>query len=204
MDIKDLLWTLQTRPDRYLADASLARIVPFLQGFAVAQKEHGIVDATELLVAFDTWVKEGYRLTTTCGAESIIRFNSSSENGALATFWHLMNEFLRQQRPMPKVGFGELMRELRIRLACYVAPRTIEGLLSFIRGFLFSQTKHGIVDGSDRFRAFEDFVMRRFAAPEGSDVESVIWFYSVEELAAIECFWQLWDEFNEEKGQHHC
>lgn len=201
MDIDQLLWELRICPDRYLADTTLARLVAFLLGFALAQKEQGIVEGAELLASFDAWVRAGYRETKSCGAESIIRFHSSGETDAVATFWRLLDEFLRQRHPKSMLGFPEVMRELRIRLGCYVGPRTLGGLLSFIRGFIHSQTRHGIAEGSDRFRAFETWIGLRFGKADGRDIESIIWLDALEELAAIDRFWQLWDDFTETQGQ---
>jgi hypothetical protein len=96
-EIVDLLQKIRERPGMYLGRPAVNNLYMFLAGYCYARKDDGR-DDYEFLAGFGDWVRDRYEVTSSQGWAQIIEFYSASEEGGMALFWQLLDQYLAKQK----------------------------------------------------------------------------------------------------------
>jgi hypothetical protein len=93
----DVIQKIRERPGLILGRPSASNLYFFLSGFAYARKDSNPGDY-DFLAAFNQWVHDRYKVTSTQGWAKIIEFYSMTEADEMALFWKLLDEYLAQRK----------------------------------------------------------------------------------------------------------
>src|SRR5207244_9347935 len=87
---------------------------------------------------------------------------------------------------------------MRGRLGMYLGTPSLTRLAAFLRGYEHELQKHGIGTADNFLPDFRDWIHKRFGSSQRS-WEDLIVLHSANEADATERFWQLLDEYLEER-----
>ncbi len=92
-----------------------------------------------------------------------------------------------------------LLKEMRGRLGMYLGVSSIIRLAAFLRGYELAAERFG--GGHDPLlSAFRDWIQQRYQSSQRSWEETIL-LHSADEADAVKRFWQLLDEFLQERSQ---
>ncbi len=93
LSVPALLNEIRRRPGMFLGRASLVRLVPFVDGYALAIDRMKSDSRYVLMAEFRDWIQARYG-STKVAWETLILQDSKDDAAAFDHFWRLMDEFL--------------------------------------------------------------------------------------------------------------
>jgi hypothetical protein len=91
----ELLQAMRGRVPMYVGSTGIVKLAGFMWGFQHALEQYGVHDT--FLAEFQLLVQNRYAVKISKGWEEIIRFYSTDDNEAMATFWQLFDEYTSQR-----------------------------------------------------------------------------------------------------------
>lgn len=94
----------------------------------------------------------------------------------------------------------DIIDEIRRRPGVYLRNYSVKNLAAFLEGYSCAAEKCGAIPNGQFLLDFGDWVRRRFRVELSQSWENILLFHSVDEREAMQCFWQIWDEYLTEIG----
>ena len=91
--IMELIEDIRKRPGLMLGRPSVNNLYTFLSGFCFARKDAGVSDY-EFLAGFGRHVHRRFKISSTQSWAAIIEFFGATEDGEMALFWKLYDDYL--------------------------------------------------------------------------------------------------------------
>ena len=89
--IINLIKEIEKRPALYISKNYISCLKAFLDGWAYEKSD---IEDFEIMISFQQWVQDKYRVYSSHSLFEIILFYSTDEAEALENFFHLFNDFL--------------------------------------------------------------------------------------------------------------
>lgn len=94
--IVDLVFCIKERPVMYIGDNSLTCLKAFIDGWTF--RSYDTITDWDVMADFDTWLRKRYKMQKMeQDYYNIIRFWSTSDDGALRLFFKLFQEFISKR-----------------------------------------------------------------------------------------------------------
>lgn len=95
----------------------------------------------------------------------------------------------------------ELLAAIKQKPAMYLGRRYISCLKSFLDGWLFLAYRHGINVEADCMGEFQDWIAAKYRITSSHSWADIILFYSGDECHALDNFFKLFREFQQENAE---
>ena len=94
-------------------------------------------------------------------------------------------------------NFYSLLQKIKKRPAMYLGRRSIFSLQAFLDGYYFARRDLGIslTEEESEFQEFIEWMRAKFNVETGQLWSSIVLFHSADEVAALERFFSLFEEF---------
>ncbi len=91
----------------------------------------------------------------------------------------------------------ELIQKIKRRPSMYLGRRSISNLRSCLAGYILARRELGVpqTEQEREFVEFQDWIKKRFNITSGQSWDSIILFYSEDEITAVDRFFELFEEF---------
>jgi hypothetical protein len=97
--------------------------------------------------------------------------------------------------------FYDLLQKIKKRPAMYLGKNSIFSLQAFLDGYYFARREIGInlTEEEIEFQNFLQWIRYRFNVETGQLWSSIILFHSADEKSAVDRFFTLFEEFNQQQ-----
>ncbi|AFY47892.1 hypothetical protein Nos7524_2039 [Nostoc sp. PCC 7524] len=97
--------------------------------------------------------------------------------------------------------FYNLLQKIKKRPAMYLGKNSIFSLQAFLDGYYFARREIGInlTEEEIQFQNFLQWIRHRFNVETGQLWSSIILFHSADEKSAVDRFFTLFEEFNQQQ-----
>ncbi|MBE9019411.1 hypothetical protein C7Y66_10635 [Chroococcidiopsis sp. CCALA 051] len=95
------------------------------------------------------------------------------------------------------IDLYDLIRNIQKRPAMYLGQASVSNLRTFLAGYCFARRQLGIPQTSQeqRFAEFPIWIQQKFNLTSNQTWDRIVMFFSQDDRAALEQFFQLFDEF---------
>src|SRR4051812_27891261 len=94
----------------------------------------------------------------------------------------------------------KLLQEMRGRVPMYVGTNSLVQLAYFLRGYEHACKQLGAARDDHFLSDFRDWIRRRFSVSISKSWDDIISFQTADENEAMEYFWELLDEYLQQKA----
>lgn len=101
-------------------------------------------------------------------------------------------------------SYQELLQQIQKKTGLYIGNTSISNLYMFLTGYQFARRQLNLPLSNEEkeFQYFQPWLQEKFGVKTSQSWSQIILFYSVDERDAFERFFNLLQEFRQQKGEH--
>lgn len=201
----------------YLGKPSITCLDSFLNGYLSTLSDLGFTREGSATDGFQAWLQEREKTTVSRSWLAILLFINGSERSTFYRFFELFDEFLKQKESSKsekdeavenyksrlndlKPGIYnpyKLLGRIKKRPGMYLGTSSITRLDMVLRGYTLARREVGLepTDEEIEFEGFQSWLTKKYEIKSNQSWSKIILFYSIDEQEALEKFFELFEEY---------
>ncbi|MEH2077664.1 MAG: hypothetical protein V7K57_25240 [Nostoc sp.] len=215
-----LLQNIKENPVMYIDKPSITCLDSFLTGYISGLITLGFTTIDSCgMEGFQEWIQERAKTNVSRSWAGIILSYSGSERAAFNRFFEEFEQFLKQKdnskiqknedisrlsedMSFPRFDiYNEIPSNIKKRPGMFLGRSSITRLDMLLRGYSFARREVGVppTEPERKFEGFQSWIEDKYGINSGQSWSKIILFYSVDEHEALEKFFELFEEYLNQK-----